>query len=74
MPLDVMVFPFTSDIMHKALQGYSNNNMVILTSEEIYVFLAQGAFHDFNPSCTQLALSYLPFDVSTPVIIHRDQS
>ena len=36
MPLDMMVSP-SSDLMHKALQGYSNNNMVILTSEEIYV-------------------------------------
>lgn len=54
MPLDVMVSR-SSDLMHKALQGYSNNNMVILTGEEIYVFLAQGAFHNFNPSCTQCA-------------------
>ena len=55
MPLDVMV-SHSSDLMHKALQGYSNNNMVILTGEEIYVFLAQGAFHNFNPSCTQCAV------------------
>ena len=61
MPLDMMV-SYSSDLMHKALQGYSNNNMVILTGEEIYVFLAQGAFYNFNPSCTQCPV-YLPFGV-----------